>query len=263
VTALDVSGVTASYNGTPVLREVDLRVESRTWVGLVGPNGAGKSTLLRSVAALVPYVGRIEIDGSNTSEMSRQELSRLVSFLPQRPILPEGVTVTDYVAIGRSPYVPYLGRETLHDIEVVAGVLERLELEDLSDRHVDALSGGEAQRVVLARALAQESPILLLDEPTSALDVGHQQQVMELIDHLRQADGLTILSALHDLTLAGQYTDRLVMMNRGVVVSDGPAREVLTEERILEQYAATVRVNDSGSDGLTVTPLRRSPGGRS
>jgi iron complex transport system ATP-binding protein len=214
------------------------------------------------VAALVPFEGRIEIDGSITSGMSRQELSRLVSFLPQRPILPEGVTVTDYVAIGRSPYVPYLGSESVHDIEVVAGVLERLELEELSDRHVDALSGGEAQRVVLGRALAQESPILLLDEPTSALDVGHQQQVMELIDNLREEDELTILSALHDLTLAGQYADRLVMMNRGVVVSDGPAREVLTEERILEQYAATVRVNESGDDGLTVTPLRRSPKGK-
>jgi iron complex transport system ATP-binding protein len=256
MTGLDLHDLTASYNGTQVLRGVSLHVPARAWVALVGPNGAGKSTLLRAVAALVPHAGSIMIGGRLTSQMTRRELSRLVAFSPQRPVLPEGVTVADYVAIGRTPYVPYLGTETSHDHDVVTGVLRRLELEDLSGRRVDALSGGEAQRVVLARALAQQSEILLLDEPTSALDVGHQQQVMELIDQLRVEDGLTVLSALHDLTLAGQYADRLVMMNRGVVVSDGSARQVLTEEHIMEHYDARVRVVDSRDEGLTVTPLR-------
>jgi iron complex transport system ATP-binding protein len=122
------------------------------------------------------------------------------------------------------------------------------------------LSGGEAQRVVLARALTQQSEILLLDEPTSALDVGHQQQVLELIDELRSEQGLTVLSALHDLTLAGQYADRLVMMRDGVVVSDGVAKSVLTEESIMMNYDARVRVVDMGTTGLIVTPLRPERG---
>lgn len=256
MTRIQLEEIAVSYNGTPVVNGVTTLIAPRTWVALIGPNGAGKSTLLRAVAGLVPYSGTIEIGGLPTAGMTRRYLSELVAFLPQRPILPEGVTVVDYVAIGRTPYVPYWGAETAHDRAVVASVLERLELTTLAYRDVDALSGGEAQRVVLARALAQQSEILLLDEPTSALDVGHQQQVLELIDELRAEQGLTVLSALHDLTLAGQYADRLLMMNGGVVVSDGPAKTVLTEDRIRDNYEARVRVVDTGPGGLIVTPLR-------
>ena len=188
--------------------------------------------------------------------MSRRRLSQLVAFLPQRPIIPEGVTVADYVSIGRTPYIPYWGTESAEDRAVVHEVLERLELAALAHRHIESLSGGESQRAVLARALAQRSEILLLDEPTSALDVGHQQQVMELIDDLRVEQGLTVLTALHDLTLAGQFATRLVLLDRGLVVSEGPAREVLTEERIRQHYAATVRVVDDPGAGLTVVPVR-------
>jgi iron complex transport system ATP-binding protein len=139
---------------------------------------------------------------------------------------------------------------------VVWEVLERLELVGLADRRIESLSGGESQRAVLARALAQGSEILLLDEPTSALDVGHQQQVLELIDELRVEQGLTVLTALHDLTLAGQFAAHLVLLDKGAVVSEGPAREVLTEERIEQHYAATVRVVDHAGAGLTVIPVR-------
>lgn len=253
---LELAEITVAYNGRKVVDGVSMQIEQRTWVALIGPNGAGKSTLLRAVASLVPYRGQVDIGGVSTAEMTRRRLSELVSFLPQRPVLPEGVTVTDYVAIGRTPYVPYWGTESAHDRDVMSGVLERLELTTLADRHVDTLSGGEAQRVVLARALAQQSEILLLDEPTAALDVGHQQQVMELIDELRFEQGLTVLSALHDLTLAGQYADRLVMMRDGVVVGDGTAESVLTEESIMQHYDARVRVVDMGTNGLIVTPLR-------
>ena len=249
-----------AYNGRRVVDGVSMHIEPRTWVALIGPNGAGKSTLLRAVANLVPYVGEVEIGGVPTAQMTRRQLSELVAFLPQRPVMPEGVTVADYVAIGRTPYVPYWGTESGHDREIIAAVLERLELTTLSGRHIDTLSGGEAQRVVLARALTQQSDILLLDEPTSALDVGHQQQVLELIDDLRSEHGLTVLSALHDLTLAGQYADRLVMMREGVVVSDGAAKSVLTEESIMMNYDARVRVLDMGTTGLIVTPLRPDRG---
>ena len=253
---LRLSEVAVAYNGTTVLNGVVVDVPARSWVALIGPNGAGKTTLLRAVAGLVGYSGTIEIGGRPALGMSRRRLSQLVAFLPQRPIIPEGVTVADYVSIGRTPYIPYWGTESAEDRAVVHEVLERLELAALAHRHIESLSGGESQRAVLARALAQRSEILLLDEPTSALDVGHQQQVMELIDDLRVEQGLTVLTALHDLTLAGQFATRLVLLDRGLVVSEGPAREVLTEERIRQHYAATVRVVDEPGAGLTVVPVR-------
>ncbi|MGH8913997.1 MAG: ABC transporter ATP-binding protein [Acidimicrobiia bacterium] len=255
---LRMSEVAVAYNGSRVVKGVDVQVPARSWVALIGPNGAGKTTLLRAVAGLVRYSGTIEIDGRPTSAMSRRRLSQLVAFLPQRPVLPEGVTVADYVLIGRTPYISYLGTESAHDRAVLAEVLERLDLEGLAHRQIGSLSGGESQRAVLARALAQQSEILLLDEPTSALDVGHQQQVLELIDDLRVEQGLTVVTALHDLTLAGQFAQRLVLLDGGEVVSEGPASEVLTEERIQQHYAATVRVVDQ-SGALTVIPIRLGP----
>ena len=256
MSGLVLSGVTVAYNGRVVLDRDDVRVPARSWVALIGPNGAGKTTLLRAVAGLVGHSGTIEIGGRPTVGMTRRRLSQLVAFLPQRPVLPEGMTVSDYVSIGRTPYIPYWGTESAEDRAVVWEVLERLELMGLADRQIESLSGGESQRAVLARALAQGSQILLLDEPTSALDVGHQQHVLELIDELRVEQGLTVLTALHDLTLAGQFAAHLVMLDNGVVVSEGPAREVLTEERIEQHYAATVRVVDHAGAGLTVIPTR-------
>ena len=255
---LRLTDVSVSFNGRKAVKGVGISVAARSWVALIGPNGAGKSTLLKAVAGLVDYTGTIEVESREASGISRRLLSQLVAFLPQRPVLPEGVTVADYVAIGRTPYVPYWGTESVEDREVVAKVLACLDLEALASRDIDSLSGGETQRVVLARALAQESQVLLLDEPTSALDVGHQQQVLELIDELRLEQGLTVLAALHDLTLAGEFADRLVLLDRGEVVSEGSAVEVLTEERIARHYGAKVRVVGEGDGaGLTVIPVRR------
>ncbi|MGH8950848.1 MAG: ABC transporter ATP-binding protein [Acidimicrobiia bacterium] len=254
---LRLSQVSVAYNGRRAIDGVSLWVPAQSWVALIGPNGAGKSSLLKSVAGLVGYTGTIEIGGRGTAELDRRLLSRLAAFLPQRPLLPEGMTVADYVAIGRTPHIPYWGTESAEDLEVVATVLSRLGLESLGQRDIDSLSGGETQRVVLARALAQQSQLLLLDEPTSALDVGHQQQVLELIDELRLEQELTVLSSVHDLNLAGQFADRLVLLDEGRVVSEGSAAEVLTEERIERHYRARVRVvATEDSDGLTVIPVR-------
>ena len=260
---LNLSDVSVAYNGRKVVDGVEMTVPALSWVALIGPNGAGKSTLLKAVTGLVGHTGMIEIGGRDTAAMSRRLLSQLVAFLPQRPVLPDGMTVADYVAIGRTPYIPYWGTESSEDREVVARVLTRLGLDDLRLRDIDSLSGGETQRVVLARALAQESQILLLDEPTSALDVGHQQQVLELVDELRLEQGLTILAAVHDLTLAGQFADRLVLLDHGEVVIDGTAQEVLTEARIERHYGAMVRVlaGDDGT-GTAVLPIRVPAGGK-
>ncbi|HJP66275.1 MAG TPA: ABC transporter ATP-binding protein, partial [Actinomycetota bacterium] len=221
---VEVMDLTVAYDGRPAVQGVTVAVRPRQWLGLIGPNGAGKTTLLRAVAGLLPFVGQVRVAGSDVAGTPRRRLAQLVAYVPQRPELPGAMTVTDYVLLGRTPYIGYLAMESERDLDVVADVLDRLDLAGMSDRTLGSLSGGEGQRAVLARALAQQAPILLLDEPTAALDVGHQQHVLNLVDELRTERGLTILSAMHDLTLAGQFADGLILVNRGRVVASGPAK---------------------------------------
>ncbi|HXF57344.1 MAG TPA: ABC transporter ATP-binding protein [Actinomycetota bacterium] len=252
--------VSVAYDGVPAVRGLSTRVAEGAWLGLIGPNGAGKTTLLRAVAGLVAHAGRILVGGAEVQAMSRRRLSRTVAYVPQRPTIPEGMSVADYVLLGRTPYIPYLGTESGRDRRIVAEVLDRLGLAELADRPLGSLSGGEVQRAVLGRALAQRAPVLLLDEPTAALDVGHQQQVLELIDTLRTQEGLTILSAMHDLTLAGQFADRLLLLVGGSAVAEGPVHSVLTESVIREHYGAKVRILADPRGGVAVVPTR--DGGR-
>jgi iron complex transport system ATP-binding protein len=165
------------------------------------------------------------------------------------------MVVVDYVLLGRTPYVPPLGRESAADLAAVDAVLERLDLAGFADRRLESLSGGERQRVFLARALAQGANLLLLDEPTTALDIGHQQEVLELVDQLRRDVGLTVLATMHDLSIAGEYADRMVLLAGGRVVAAGPPREVLTEPLLAQHYRARVRVID-GEHGPLVVPVR-------
>jgi iron complex transport system ATP-binding protein len=165
------------------------------------------------------------------------------------------------VLLGRSPYVGYFGSETRHDRAMVADVLERLDLVEFGDRRLGTLSGGERQRIVIARALATEAPILLLDEPTSALDIGHQQQALELVSRLRRAHGLTVISAMHDLTLAGLYSDRLALLHEGTVVASGPAADVLRAETLAEFYGVRVTVHHEPDGTVVVIPRRESLSG--
>jgi iron complex transport system ATP-binding protein len=244
-----------SYGTEVVVEDLDLDVEPGSWTTLIGPNGAGKTTALRAIAGLVRFEGKVLVGDVDVSAARRRTLARSIAYVPQRPVLPVGTRVTDYVLMGRNPYIGYLATETQLDLDVVASVLDRLDLRALADRDVTSLSGGEAQRVVLGRALAQRAPVLLLDEPTSELDVGHQQQVLELVDHLRQEAGLTVLSTMHDLTVAGQYALELVLLDRGRAVARGSAIEVLRADLIQRYYGASVEVlADSG--GLAVVPKR-------
>jgi iron complex transport system ATP-binding protein len=165
------------------------------------------------------------------------------------------MTVADYVLLGRNPHISPLGVEGPHDLAAVHDALSHLELVEMAGRVVSTLSGGERQRVLIARALAQGSPVVLLDEPTTALDVGHQQQVLELVDTLRREHGLSVVSTMHDLTLAGQYADRLVLLDGGRVVVEGAAGEVLTEENLSRYYGAKVRIIHDGGQPV-VLPFR-------
>lgn len=256
MTVLSATSLSVSYDGVEVVRSVDLRVEPSAWVALIGPNGAGKSTLLKACAGLVPCSGSVEVMGSSIEGLHRRELAQQIAFVPQRPSIPLAMSVFDYVLMGRTPYIPYFGAESRRDLDVTREVITTLELTHLTGRTLGSLSGGEAQRVVLGRALAQEAPILFLDEPTSALDIGHQQQVLELVDVLRAERGLTVVSAMHDLTQAGQFADSLVLMDKGVAVVSGAAADVLTESAIREHYGASVRVMSDESGSVVIVPIR-------
>jgi iron complex transport system ATP-binding protein len=242
LTALSVARLTVELGRRNVVDGVSFSVEHGEWVTLIGPNGAGKSTLLRALAGLVDHSGTVELDGDPIRRLGRREIARRVAVVPQAPLLPVGMTVREYVLLGRTPYVSYAGREGAHDHAAVEQALARLDLGELVERELGTLSGGERQRAVLARALAQEAPLLLLDEPTTALDAGRQQEALELIDTLRLDAGLTVVAAMHDLTLAGQYAPRMLLLSNGRVVAQGAPSEVLTEALVAEHYGARVRV---------------------
>ena len=258
MSTLEFRSIAVDYGKRPALAPYSDRVESGEWLGVIGPNGAGKSSLLRAIAGLVDASGDVEIDGRRLQSMNRRERAALVAYVPQDPLIPEDMSMFEYVLLGRTPYVSYFGAPSNEDRDLVADVLLRLDLAPLEGRYMGSLSGGERQRVVLARALAQQAPVMLLDEPTSALDIGHQQQALELVAALRESEGLTIVSALHDLTLAGTYADRLTMFDDGVVSASGPAREVLTVERLAEVYKVQVSVEVDDVGGVVVVP-RRGP----
>jgi iron complex transport system ATP-binding protein len=249
-------GVGIAYESEVVVSGLDLDIGSGEWLALIGPNGAGKTTILRAIARLVPYQGEIRIGGQAVSAMNGPELARRVAMVMQQPHMPEGMSVSQYVLLGRSPHLSYFGRESRGDQRIVAGVLDRLELGRLAARPLDHLSGGERQRAAIARALAQQAPVLLIDEPTSSLDVGRQQEVLELIDGLRGEQGLTVIAAMLDLTLAGQYADRVALLVGGELVAAGTPAEVLTEPAIADHYQAQVRVMQMNGAGRAVIPIR-------
>jgi iron complex transport system ATP-binding protein len=257
LTSISINRLCISYERTMVVDSFEVEVAEGQWLSLIGPNGAGKTSVLRAIANLVSFRGEVCIGGRAVTEFGPRELARRVAMLVQEPDMPAGMTVAHYVLLGRSPHLGYLGRESDRDRRIVAETLDRLGLGALADRPLDHLSGGERQRVAIARALAQQAPILLIDEPTSSLDIGRQQSVLELIDRLRTEQRLTVVSAMHDLTLAGQYADRLALMVQGRVVAVGKAAEILTEPAIAEHYQARVRVVELNGSGHAVVPVRR------
>lgn len=256
MTRLQIDALEVTLDRTLVVDGVSASVGAGEWLAVIGPNGAGKSTLLRAVAGLLRHGGSVRIDGTHVSALSPRARAQRVAYAPQVPAMPPGMAVADYVLLGRTPYLGYLGREGRHDREIAGSVLDRLDLAAVTDRQLGSLSGGEQQRVVLARALAQQADVLLLDEPTTALDIGHQQQVLELVDRLRLDDGLTVVSSLHDLTVAGQYADRLLLLVGGRAVATGTPAEVLTEATVSTHYGAAVQVS-AGADGRPLVHLVR------
>lgn len=257
--SITIENLTAGYGNEPVLRGIDLHVAENEWVGILGPNGAGKSTLMKVIAGLhQPDAGAVTVEGATPGDHGRRRMAQLVAYLPQDPFFPQAMTAGEYVLLGRSPHLSYFAVEGPQDVAVASEVLELLDAAHLANRQLGDISGGERQRVVLARALAQEPEVLLLDEPTTALDIGHQVAALDMIGSIRQERSVTIVAAMHDLSLAGQFTDRLVLLAEGRIVATGTAREVLTPELIRIHYNTEVAVVDVPGDGIAVVPKRSS-----
>ena len=250
--------LTISYDGVCAVNSFNNILHSGEWLCLIGPNGAGKSSVLRAAAGLVKYSGSVAIDQKEIPTTSARWRAQHIAYVPQTPLMPEDMTVYEYVLLGRNPYIKHFASESAHDKQVIEKVMTRLDLTRFAHRMVGTLSGGERQRLVIARALAQEAPVLLLDEPTAALDIGHQQQALELVDVLRRERGLTVVSAMHDLTLAGLYADRLVLMHQGVCVASGSAQSVLCSATLAEFYGVSARVHHEPDGTVVVIPRRSS-----
>jgi iron complex transport system ATP-binding protein len=255
--ALDVSDLSVWRGGRRVLDRVDLALRTGSFTAVIGPNGAGKSTLLGAIAGLVRYTGDVRIDGRPVRALRRRERAKELAVVPQVAVVPDEMPVLDYVLLGRTPHIAYWSHETDADIEVARTALDALDALHLSDRLLGEVSGGERQRVLLARAVAQEAPLLLLDEPTTHLDIGHQVGVLDVAERLRADHGRTLLVALHDLTLAGQYADTIVLLDAGRVVATGSPAEVLAEPVLAARFGATLAVLTDPAGRPVVVPQRR------
>ena len=228
---LRVDNLTLGYRDRVVIEGLDLLVPTGKVTAVVGANACGKSTLLRSMSRLLtPREGQVLLDGRQVHRIPAKELARTLGLLPQSPLAPDGITVSDLVGRGRHPHQRLLSRWSAEDDEAVAAALEATEIVDLADRPVDELSGGQRQRVWIAMALAQRTDVLLLDEPTTFLDVSHQVEVLDLLTDLNRDRGTTIVMVLHDLNLAARYADQLIAMADGRVHAAGDPHEVLTED---------------------------------
>ncbi len=242
MTTINAENIVVRFDRKTILNDVSLTVAPQEWITIVGPNGAGKSTLLSVLAGMRTGAGRVCLDGREVSSMSPRERALLAAYVPQHPEVPAGMSVQNYVLIGRTPHLSVLGVEGRDDYEVVDRVMHQLDLSHLAHRTLDSLSGGELQRCHLARAIAQQTSVVFFDEPTTALDLGHQQQVLELINGLQESQELTVVMTMHDLSLASQYSDRVFLLGEGKIAAHGRPQDVLDSERLSSLYGARIAV---------------------
>ncbi len=249
--AVQLEALRVSYFREPVLKDIDLGIQSGEFFVLLGPNGSGKTTLLKAMANMIkPEQGRVKIMGRFLEEYSRRSLARTLAMVPQSPELEFSFTVREVVLMGRSPHLGLLGLEGQRDLAIAKQAMASMQVEHLAQRRLHQLSGGEKQRVLIARALCQEPDIMLLDEPTSSLDLAHQVLVMDLLEELKQQRGITVIMVAHDVNLAALYADRLLLLREGQTVRQGPPKEVLTFETLEQTFGCVLLVDESSLDGL-------------
>jgi iron complex transport system ATP-binding protein len=252
---LSAEHVSVMYGTRRALAGVSLAASGGRVIGLLGPNGAGKTTLLRVLSGVLhPTSGRVLLDGDELGRLASAERARRIAVVPQRAAIPEGFRVAEIVLMGRAPHLGWLGAEGARDHAAAERAMRLTETLDLATRPATELSGGEQQRVLLARALAQEPAVLLLDEATVHLDLRHQAHMLEIVGRLAD-DGMLVIAALHDLNLAAQYADRLVLLDGGELVADGSPRDVLTAERLRAVYGVDVLVGTHPLSGAPTVGL--------
>lgn len=240
---LRLDNVSLGYDKQTVLHNVNLEARPAEMLGIIGPNGAGKSTLIRGITRLIqPTSGNIFLNGSEISDIPRQKLAQMVAVVPQNPMLPEPFTALEVVLMGRTPHLGLLRYEGEKDLAIVKNVMEATQTIALAERRVGELSGGERQRLTIARALAQEPEIILMDEPTANLDINYQIETLNLARKLCQKQELVVVLTLHDLNLASQYCDRLVVLGKGTVYCQGTPQAVINAQTIRDVYGAKVYV---------------------
>ncbi len=249
---LEARRLTCGYHGSAVLRDISFAVEEGAFFGIIGPNGSGKTTLLRCLTRALPVSqGQVLFAGRESGLFPRKEFSRMVAFVPQDTVIQFPFTVREVVAMGRIPHVARLARYRSHDTAVCDEMLRLTDTAGLADKLVNELSAGERQRVLLARALAQEPRVLMLDEPTSHLDIGHQIHVLDLLASFNRQRGLTVVIIMHDLNLAGEYCSQLMMLHEQRVFALGEAKDVLTYQNLERVYRTVVVVEKN--------PLSKKP----
>lgn len=258
-TRLATRQLTLGYrSGRPVVRDLSLALPTGAVTAIVGANGCGKSTLLRALARLLrPQVGAVLLDGQDLHRLPTRQVARQLRLLPQAPVTPDGITVTDLVRRGRTPHTSVFRQWSAADQRAVAAALATTAMTELAEEQVDSLSGGQRQRAWLAMAVAQDTPLLLLDEPTTYLDMAHQLDVLELVRDLHSG-GRTVVMVLHDINQAARYADHVVAMRDGRVVAAGPPADVLTPALVADVFGVRCRVlTDPGSSTPLIVPVAR------
>jgi iron complex transport system ATP-binding protein len=243
IRALKIEALTVFYGKRCALQDISLEIQRGQVMALIGPNGAGKSTLIRAASGVLPIQsGKIRTNGDEFTSLAPMQRARCLAVVPQAVALPPAFTAWETVLMGRTPYLNFLGQTSDADEAIVRHALNRADALDFADRRVGELSGGEQQRVLLARALAQATPILLLDEPTAHLDMQYQVALMHTICQLAHEDHLAVMIAMHDLNLAARYADSVALLVQGRLEAVGNPNEVLTPERISSAYHLPVQV---------------------
>ncbi len=258
---LEVESLSLAYGHNMVMRDLTFQVMPGEMVGLIGPNGSGKSTIIKALSRIIhPFSGKILLDGKNISEIPRGELARLLGVVPQMPLLPSSFTAFEIVLMGRNPHLGLLQYEAARDLDITWQAMEKTATQSLAERRIGELSGGEIQRIVIARVLAQEPKSILLDEPTANLDISYEVEILDLIKNLCLENNLTVVVALHDLNLASQYCNRLILINKGGIHAQGTPREVINSENIKEVYGTEGCVYAHPVNGLPTVLLRAGSG---
>ncbi|MBZ4666294.1 MAG: transporter related protein [Mahella sp.] len=258
---MEARDLSCAYDQTKVIEHLNLAVGRSSMVGILGPNGSGKTTLLRHIsAALKPQSGVILLNGVDVFTMRRRMLARKIAYVPQNTTAEFEFTAMDVVMMGRIPYMKGFQSESRADMNAVKQAMDMTGTWQFRERSITELSGGELQRVMIARALAQQPEILMLDEPTAHLDLQFQMEILDLLRRLADHHGLTVIVVLHDINLAVQFCDKVVFMQSGSIIADGRPQDVITEQLISDVYNVTVSIwHDESTGSICIAPVRQPP----